>query len=410
VVSIKDHEQEEPSTSSGLPPKADINDEWYGIARRLEHRGAPVIEKRRSHTQQPHWNLVVIDSSDLTSELIEELDKLLMSDLTPSRNEKNHEMKAVIATHPARKRFWRLPGAIARHQRGFPRFLPASLVFLAVATGLFAVPPVWAETAPVTVLAAGDIAFCERSWNQKIKDWLRGYSGAPGAPATAALLDRLPGAVLILGDLAYWEGSAEEFTGCYDRSWGRHKDRSYPVPGNHEYQSPEARPYFDYWGERAGETGKGYYSFDLGAWHIVALNSNIAAGLGSEQEAWLRRDLAAAEAGCILAYWHHAVFSSGRHGDQDHDYERFAPMDPDGRPDPEHGLRSFVVGTGGGQLKPHTIREPPRENSDVVNGTTWGVLKLTLYAETYAWRFVPIDGQSFEDSGRAPCVKRKSAN
>ena len=170
----------------------------------------------------------------------------------------------------------------------------------------------------------------------------------------------------------------------------------------------------------------------LGAWHIVALNSNIATGLGSEQEAWLRRDLAAAEAGCILAYWHHALFSSGRHGDQpqmrdayralyeagasvvlgghDHDYERFAPMGPEGRPDPEHGLRSFVVGTGGGQLKPHTIREVPRENSEVVNGTTWGVLKLTLYAEAYAWRFVPVDGQSFEDSGRAPCVERKPAN
>ncbi|MFB3110556.1 MAG: metallophosphoesterase, partial [Gemmatimonadales bacterium] len=188
--------------------------------------------------------------------------------------------RSVIATHPARTTFRRLPGAIARHQRGLPRILPASLVLLVVATGLFAVPPAWAETPPVTVLAAGDIAFCERSWSQTIKDWLRGYSGTPGAPATAALLDRLPGAVLILGDLAYWDGSAEEFTGCYDRSWGRHTDRSYPVPGNHEYNSPEARPYFDYWGERAGEMGKGYYSFDLGAWHIIALNSNIAVGLG----------------------------------------------------------------------------------------------------------------------------------
>lgn len=263
-------------------------------------------------------------------------------------------------------------------------------------------------------------------------DWFRGNSGLPGASETAALLDRLPGAVLILGDLAYWDGSAEEFTSCYDRFWGRHKGRSYPVPGNHEYRSPEARPYFDYWGERAGKTGKGYYSFDLGAWHIVALNSNIAIGLGSEQEAWLRRDLAAAAANCILAYWHHPRFSSGHQGDQaqmqdayralyeagasvvlgghDHDYERFAPMDPEGRPDSEHGLRSFVVGTGGGQLRPDTIHEPPRENSEVVNGTTWGVLKLTLYAGSYVWRFVPVDGQSFEDSGRAPCVERKPAN
>ncbi len=341
-------------------------------------------------------------------------------------------METVIATHPAYTTFWRLPGAIAQHQRGLPQFLPYSLVFLVVATGLFAVPPVWAETAPVTVLAAGDIAFCERSWGQTIRDWFRGYSGAPGAPATAALLDSLPGAVLILGDLAYWKGRAEEFTECYDRSRGRHKDRSYPVPGNHDYESPEARPYFDYWGERAGETGKGYYSFDLGAWHIVALNSNIAAAPGSEQEAWLRRDLAEAEARCVLAYWHHPPFSSGLHGDQaqmrdayrvlydagasvvlgshDHNYERFAPMDPEGRPDPEQGLRSFVVGTGGAQLRPQKIRKPARENSEAVNGTTWGVLKLTLNAASYAWQFVSVDGQSFEDSGRAPCVERKPAN
>jgi len=341
-------------------------------------------------------------------------------------------MVAAIATHLAHTTFRPLPGGNARHRQGLRWVFPASLVFLVVATGLFAVPPVKAEATPVTVLAAGDIAFCERSWGRRIMDWLRGYSGAAGAPATAALLDRLPGAVLILGDLAYWEGRAEEFAGCYDRSWGRHKDRGYPVPGNHEYRSPEARPYFDYWGERAGEAGKGYYSFDLGAWHIVALNSNIAVGSGSEQEAWLRRDLAASEADCILAYWHHPLFSSGHNGDQpqmqdatralyeagasvvlgghDHDYERFTPMDPDGQPDPERGLRSFVAGTGGGQLKPHTIHEPPRENSEVVTGTAWGVLELTLYAGSYDWRFVPVDGHSFEDSGRAPCVERKPAN
>ncbi len=321
-----------------------------------------------------------------------------------------------------------MPGAIARHQRGLPRFLLASLVLLIVAT----VPPTLAETAPVTVLAAGDIAFCERSWTRRIKDWLRGYSGAPGAPATAALLDRLPGDVLILGDLAYWDGSAEEFTGCYDRSWGRHKDSGYPVPGNHEYNSPEARPYFDYWGERAGATVKGYYSFDLGDWHIIALNSNIAADAGSEQEAWLRRDLSATEASCVLAYWHHPLFSSGGHGDMpqmrdayralyeagaslvlgahDHNYERLAPMGPEGRLDLDRGLRSFVVGTGGAQLKANRISDPPRENSEAVNGTAWGVLKLTLFAEAYAWQFVPVNGQSFEDSGRAPCVERKPAN
>jgi len=386
------------------------------------------MKKGLSQLFAPAINLLVIDSSALAPGLIERLDKSLISDLVPGRNEMNHELKAGIATHPARTTFWHLPGAIARHRRGFP----ASLAFLVVAIGLFAVPPVWAKTAPVTVLAAGDIAFCERSLNQQIRDWFRGYSGVPGAPETAALINRLPGAILVLGDLAYWSGSAEEFTGCYDRSWGRHKDRSYPVPGNHEYQSPEARPYFDYWRERAGETGKGYYSFDLGAWHIVALNSNIDASQGSEQDAWLRRDLAEAEADCILAYWHHPLFSSGYHGDQpqmrdsyralyearasvvlsghDHNYERFASMDPEGRPDPEHGLRSFVVGTGGGQLRPQNIRQPPRENSEVVDGTAWGVLELILHEEFYSWRFVPVDGHSIEDSGRAPCVERNPAN
>lgn len=351
---------------------------------------------------------------------------------------KKHEMRRItkwcslIATRSVRTTFWRLSDLIAWQRRGLPRFSLAILIFLVVATGLFAAPPARAETAPVTVLAAGDIAFCERGWRRKVKDWLRGYSGVPGAPATAALLDRLPGAVLILGDLAYPEGSAEQFAGCYDRTWGRHKTRSYPVPGNHEYGTPEARPYFDYWGERAGEAGKGYYSFDLGAWHIIAINSTIAAGLGSEQETWLRRDLAATEADCILAYWHYPLFSSGQKGDSpqmrdayralyeagasivlgahDHDYERFAPMDPEGRPDSVRGLRSFVVGTGGAPLRSYVNYAPPRENSEVFNGTTWGVLKLTLYEEAYAWQFFPVDGQSFEDNGRAPCVKRKPAN
>lgn len=323
----------------------------------------------------------------------------------------------------------RCPKARALRGRSGGWSFLAGLILIAIATGSIGRPATGTDEPSVTVLAAGDIAFCERSWGRTIMDWLRGYSGVPGAPATAALLERLPGAILVLGDLAYWDGSREEFLGCFDRSWGRHKDRTYPVPGNHEYRSPEAGPYFDYWGARAGELGKGYYSFDLGAWHIVALNSNIAIEKGSEQEAWLRRDLAASQANCILAYWHHPRFSSGRHGDEprmrdvyrtlyeagasialaghDHDYERFTPMDPEGKPDPERGLRSFVVGTGGGQLKPQTIRKPPRENSEIVDGTTWGILELTLYAGSYTWRFIPVEGGSFEDSGHAPCAERR---
>ena len=316
------------------------------------------------------------------------------------------------------------------HRQGSPRGLLPSLIFIFGTIAHFASFPARADTLPVTVLAAGDFAFCERSLGRTILDWFRGYSGTSGAPKTAALLDTLPGTILVLGDLAYWEGRAEEFNDCYDRSWGRHKDRSYPVPGNHEYRSPEARPYFDYWGERAGERGKGYYSFNLGTWHIVALNSNIPIRKGSEQDVWLRNDLAASEADCILAYWHHPLFSSARSGGllrmrnayrvlyeagasivlsgHNHNYERFMPMDPEGRLDLERGLRSFVVGTGGGQLKPNKINDRPREDSVVINATTWGVLQLTLHAKSYTWQFIAVEGQSFEDSGEATCVDRKS--
>ncbi|MFL5539336.1 MAG: metallophosphoesterase family protein, partial [Longimicrobiaceae bacterium] len=204
----------------------------------------------------------------------------------------------------------------------------------------------------VVVLAAGDIGDCT----------LRDVS------ATAALLDTLPGEVLAVGDEAYPHGSADDFRRCYDPNWGRHRARTHPTPGNHEYTDSTARAYFDYFGAAAGARGKGWYSFDLGAWHLVALNSEVDASAGSEQERWLRDDLRAHPARCVLAFWHRARFSSGRHGStaavaplwrdlqaagaelvvqgHDHDYERFAPLDADGRPD-RHGLRSFVVGTGG---------------------------------------------------------------
>jgi 3',5'-cyclic AMP phosphodiesterase CpdA len=289
-----------------------------------------------------------------------------------------------------------------------------------------------AEAEPVTVLAAGDIAFCERSLLRQLKDRHHGHSAEPGAPATAALLDRLSGAILVLGDLAYWRGTEAEFEGCYDLSWGRHKARSRPVPGNHEYRSPEAAPYYAYWGGRAGQPDKGYYSFDLGAWHLVALNSNLEGEAMAEQQAWLRRDLAASKARCILAYAHHPPFSSGKNRDQlhmaglyrllyeagtslflaghDHNYERFAPMDSEGRLDPKRGTRSFVVGTGGGQLKAYAISDPPRANSEVVDGSTWGVLEFTLHEDRYDWAFVPVEGATFEDSGSAECVERPVAN
>jgi 3',5'-cyclic AMP phosphodiesterase CpdA len=306
--------------------------------------------------------------------------------------------------------------------------LTVLFVLLGPLAGLL--PSARAEPEPVTVLAAGDIAFCERSLRRQLKDRRYGNSAEPGAPATAALLDRLSGTILVLGDLAYWRGTEAEFEDCYDPSWGRHKARSRPVPGNHEYRSPEAAPYFAYWGGRAGQPNKGYYSFDLGAWHLIALDSNLEGEAMAEQQAWLGRDLTASEARCILAYGHHPRFSSGKNRDQaqmgglyrllyeggaslflaghDHNYERFAPMDPEGRLDPHRGIRGFVVGTGGGQLKAYGISDPPRANSEAVDGSTWGVLELTLYEDRYDWAFVPVEGGTFEDSGSADCVVRPS--
>ena len=281
------------------------------------------------------------------------------------------------------------------------------------------------EEAPVTVLAAGDVAWCPEGWWDRMWSRLRGEDPEPGAAATAALLDRLPGTVLALGDLVYPEGSAEDFRKCYEPTWGRHKERTRPTPGNHEYRSPDAAPYFAYWGERAGEPGKGYHSFDLGAWHIVALNSNVDARKGSAQERWLRADLAKTKARCILAYWHFAVFSSGKHGGlpdmlplytalyeagasvvlsgHDHNYERFAPQNPRGRLDPERGIRSFVVGTGGAPLRPGQEAAP---NSEVFHARSWGVLRLELYEKGYTWAFIPGYEEGFTDSGSSQCVRR----
>jgi len=239
------------------------------------------------------------------------------------------------------------------------------------------------------------------------------------------MLDHISGTVFTTGDNAYPNGSAEEFANCYDTSWGRHKDRTYPSPGNHDYHTPDAAGYFEYFGSRAGEPGKGYYSYDLGTWHIIALNSNIPVEAGSPQDQWLREDLASHPTVCTLAYWHYPRFSSGTvHGSDEsmqplwealyeygadvvlvgheHNYERFAPQDPQGNADPERGIRQFVIGSGG---RSHYTFGPPIANSEVRNSDTTGLLKLTLHATSYSWEFIPEPGKTFTDFGDAPCVE-----
>jgi hypothetical protein len=267
---------------------------------------------------------------------------------------------------------------------------------------------------PVFV-GAGDIASCN--------------SG--GDEATANLLETIPGTVYTTGDNAYESGTATEFEECYTPSWGRPsiKDRTYPAVGNHEYKTEGARGYFEYFGARAGESTKGYYSYNLGEWHVVALNSMCekvgGCGATSPMVNWLEDDLAANRRTCTLAYFHHPLFSSGSlHGGNSkmkpswevlyaanadvvlnghvHNYERFAPQTPSGALDRAKGIREFVVGTGGKSL--HTF-DSPVTNSEVIDASTYGVLKLTLHPTSYDWQFVPVAGQTstFTDTGSDSC-------
>lgn len=256
------------------------------------------------------------------------------------------------------------------------------------------------------LVGAGDIATC----------------GMSGDEQTAALLDKIPGDVFTAGDNAYPNGTAAEYTSCYDPSWGRHKSRTHPVAGNHEYNTLGASGYFGYFGEAAGDPTKGYYSYELGPWHIIALNSNVAMNAGSPQEVWLRADLAAHPTRCVMAIWHHPRFSSGEHGDNfgtqalwqalyeagadvvvsghDHIYERFAPQTATGELDQARGLRQFIVGTGGASSYAITVVKP---NSEVRNGDTKGVIRFTLFNDRYEWKFFPVTGSSFTDGGSASC-------
>jgi hypothetical protein len=262
------------------------------------------------------------------------------------------------------------------------------------------------------LVGAGDIAVC----------------GSAGAMATGKLLDGEPGTIFIPGDIAYPDGTTEQFRTCYDPVWGRHKDRTRPAPGNHEYGSAGAAPYFAYFGANAGPAGLGYYMYRKGLWQIFALNSNTDSGDRRAQIEWLERQLESPGASaCSVAYFHHPLFSSGSHGvvpsppvvadfwrafysagadviisAHEHFYERSAPQTPDGAPDARFGIRQFIVGTGGAPLT-----QPVRRvtNSEIIL-SAFGVLRLTLDTQSYRWEFVSADGGAILDSGTGACHGR----
>ena len=259
------------------------------------------------------------------------------------------------------------------------------------------------------ILAAGDIADCSTG----------------GSQATAALLDGQAGTVVALGDNAYPDGSAAAYRDCYGPTWGRQLDRTRPAPGDRDWATADLAGYLGYFGASATTSGHPWYSFDLGTWHVIVLDSDCGkvAGCdpGSLQGRWLAADLAASKSRCTLAIWHRPRFSSGQSGDEpavapfwvalhaagadvvlgahDADYERFAPQDASGRLDRDHGLREFVVGTGGAPL---TDFGTVRPNSELRASVAHGVLKLTLHATTYDWDFLST-ATGFRDGGTATC-------
>lgn len=309
------------------------------------------------------------------------------------------------------------------------RLIVAAMALLALSAGLYGCfsgrdrldggKPIALQSIPgtgFTIYAAGDIADCKKfkpadTAAEKTATLVaRGLAGNPNA------------AVLVLGDLAYPVGLPIEFANCYDPTWGRFKERTYPSPGNHEYYTPGAVGYFRYFGEQTGPERRGYFSVNLGTWHVISLNSNLKDDALATQLAWLKADLAQNKARCTLAYWHHPLFSSGGHGNNevmksawqalhaagadvvlsshDHDYERFAPQDAAGTQDNLRGIREFVVGTGGAKLTPFGF---PKTNSELGDNGSYGVLKMVLKDSGYEWEFLSVDADGFTDRGAALC-------
>ena len=299
--------------------------------------------------------------------------------------------------------------------RSRPRWVSATTATVAAVAAVAAVASVVAlalfvdraaQAATATLVGAGDIASCSSS----------------GDEATAALVKNIPGTVFTTGDNAYNSGTLSEFNNCYAPSWGAFKDRTRPSPGNHDYETANALGYRDYFGAAAtNRNGKTHYTYRLGDWRIYSIDSRLPAGAASNQYKWLADSLAKYKRQCMAAYWHHPIASSGPHGNQDkmrpifkllddngadlvlaghdHGYERFARINSTGAPDP-NGMREFVVGMGGAS---HYQTEAVQPGSEVRNHDTYGVLKLTLNAGSYTWKFVPVAGKTFTDSGTDSC-------
>lgn len=278
-------------------------------------------------------------------------------------------------------------------------------VIVSVATAIPPIGTAWAR-APV-IVAAGDIACGDQPCESQRR--------------TTALIGWLrPRAVLTLGDNQYPDGALSDYRSSYHPTWGRFRGKTLPTPGNHEYHTSGARGYFDYFGSRARRGSGGWYSFDLGRWHLLSINTG--GGAPSEHRLrWVRRNLARDGSRCELAYWHHPRFSSGRdHGSDsrmrelwevlyragvdvvlnghEHNYERFALLDPSGHP-ARRGIREFVVGTGGAKL--YSLGNPIRGSQRRIDDR-YGVLSMSLRRSSYEWRFVAV-GRTTLDKGRQRC-------
>jgi acid phosphatase type 7 len=287
----------------------------------------------------------------------------------------------------------------------------ASAMLLACMAAVLTATPGSGKPQTVTLVGAGDIAGCDFKADRK----------------TARLLGRIQGTVFTLGDNVYPAGTRAQFRDCYDPTWGKYKKRTRPTAGDQDYATSGAKPYFDYFGWRAGNPSRGYYSYDRGTWHIVALNSNCIEVGGcdwrSAQGHWLRRDLARHQAKCTLAYFQHPLYASGNgydspkvkpfwhtlynhhaevilNGDA-HRYERFARITPSGERSSARGIRQFIVGTGGAPGGSQKGPDEPRVQAKKVDAP--GVLKLELGSGFYRWKFVPVVGRNYTDSGRARC-------